>query len=295
MRNHPFLINTDYCCKYYPHIDRFGVSRDGTLNTLQNVRGSRFYKRLEYFRYIPCSDVRFKEIDGYLYRAPKECCFEITKSCNQYCDICISAANESNTDLLAASRIDAIIERYRVARITITGGEPTLHPDLPNILEILSKHAEAVVLSTNGTNLDLLTRLFSRVNNLLLAVSLHGPEPIHDEFVGAPGSFAKVIKCVQSAALFGIPVQVITAICKENLKSLCGLCDIVKALKVTEHRLSLIKPEGRIRGNFVSYREVLSELKNVKIAYKISVKRRDQPFIFVNVLGKEEIKNARRY
>jgi len=295
MTNGLSLRRTEYYCKYYPLIDRFCVSKNKALNTLDYVIKSRFYKGFEYYRYIPGPDTGLREAENYLHKFPNECCFEITKSCNLHCRVCISGAQGRYAANLSSFKIADIIEKYRFPRITLTGGEPTLHRDLLKIVDISSKNAERVILSTNGTNLDLIEVAFSKVKNLILAISLHGPEEIHDEFVGIKGSFSKVIKCVHNATSCGIPVQVYSVISKATINSLINLCDIVKSLKITEHRLSLIKPEGIILGYFATFKEVVSGIKDLSIPYKISIKRRDQPFAFVNAFGKEEIKNVRRY
>jgi hypothetical protein len=79
------------------------------------------------------------------------------------------------------------------------------------------------------------------------------------------------------------------------MNSLSKLCDILSLYKINEHRICLIKPEGRIHGSLVAFREVEERICGLSLPYKISIKRRDQPFIFVNVFGREETKNVRRY
>jgi MoaA/NifB/PqqE/SkfB family radical SAM enzyme len=180
-------------------------------------------------------------------------------------------------------------------RITISGGEPTLHPDFFELVGIASKQAKNVIFSTNGILLKRARKIFSSFPNVTLAISLHGIKEIHDRFVGLRGAFDSVIRCIESAIDIGIPVHVYTIITRETLESIEQLSNVLRLYKIKEHRLNLVKPSGRVLTCRVSYSEVLSKIRRINLPYKISIKRRDQPFLFVNAFGKEEIRNVRRY
>lgn len=91
----------------------------------------------------------------------------ITKTCNFDCPFCIERdglkiqIDESNCNLpfYVKEVLLQYIQQGIVPTISITGGEPTLHPQrLTNILDIISKFwgmnkIECVNLNTNGTNL----------------------------------------------------------------------------------------------------------------------------------------------
>ncbi len=289
------LKRSDLFCKYYPEIDRFCVSKDKSLNTLDYVINSKYFRAFEYLRYIPGPDVGLLETDLYIQHFPYECCFEITNICNLKCPICISDSKVEHGSILSSTRFFNIVKKYRSPRITLTGGEPTLHPDILNLVFISSKMANRVVLSTNGTNLDIIDSILPKVRNLILAVSLHGPEDIHDNYVGIEGAFSKAIKCVHNAISHRIPVHVYSVISKETLFSLSRLCDILKHYDIDEHRLFLVKPEGRIQGIPVVLDDLLLMVKYLSLPYKISLKQKDQPFIFVDVSGKENLRHVRQY
>lgn len=73
--------------------------------------------------------------------------------CNLHCPWCDT--KESWGDVGTEMSIDEIVEKidsYRSATVVITGGEPTVQPDLPNLAKRLRSQNYDVCLETNGTN-----------------------------------------------------------------------------------------------------------------------------------------------
>ncbi|MBN2360425.1 MAG: radical SAM protein [Deltaproteobacteria bacterium] len=80
---------------------------------------------------------------------------DVIRGCNISCRGCINASAPEIRDLAAVERdLDALLERRRLASLTILGGEPRLHPDLPAIVRLVKSRRVAVELLTNGLKLD---------------------------------------------------------------------------------------------------------------------------------------------
>lgn len=90
-------------------------------------------------------------------------CTVFTGGCNMRCPFCHNGSlalgrgdlNISVDELLAfldsrAGRLDGVC---------VSGGEPTLHPDLPDLLREIKARGFDVKLDTNGTNPEMLSRL----------------------------------------------------------------------------------------------------------------------------------------
>jgi radical SAM protein with 4Fe4S-binding SPASM domain len=94
--------------------------------------------------------------------------------------------------------------------VTVSGGEPTLHPLLVDFLELLAKRrCGEVVMTTNGTLVsdEMLSRLKRiKLPQITVQISLDSPdEEAHDKFRGVKGSFKKTtntISRVRKAGLF---------------------------------------------------------------------------------------------
>jgi MoaA/NifB/PqqE/SkfB family radical SAM enzyme len=100
--------------------------------------------------------------------------------------------------------------------INLTGGEPTLRPDLLDIVDILVKRCrnlKRIDMPTNGINTSLvmdkieaiLTRLLPTDVKLAVTVSLDGVDGVHDAVRGVPGIFKNVestIKEIKEISVF---------------------------------------------------------------------------------------------
>jgi uncharacterized radical SAM superfamily Fe-S cluster-containing enzyme len=80
---------------------------------------------------------------------------EITQRCNLRCDQCFAGSDENGADLTleeATKRIDNLVKCEGKAEVLqISGGEPTLHPQLIEIIEMVkSRDVQSVMLNTNG-------------------------------------------------------------------------------------------------------------------------------------------------
>ncbi|MBQ8188155.1 MAG: radical SAM protein [Lachnospiraceae bacterium] len=105
---------------------------------------------------------------------------EITNQCNLNCTTCYnrSGLNKERTELSAA-QLEQIIQNflpYGLERILLSGGEPTLHTELEQILDLIDRYPKlSFGISTNGTihHRKLMEYLRSR-DNFTLQLSLDG-------------------------------------------------------------------------------------------------------------------------
>lgn len=78
---------------------------------------------------------------------------QIIRVCNQKCLFC---SNPSSGDVMSLDMIKKIILRYKkdeLAGVLLTGGEPTMHPDLIDIIKYCTENEFACKVITNGQRL----------------------------------------------------------------------------------------------------------------------------------------------
>ncbi len=76
---------------------------------------------------------------------------EITDECNLSCDACYVKHGSSYKSLDAIKLELKTAEKLRCLQtVTLTGGEPMLHPDLTGIIELISQAGYKTILLTNG-------------------------------------------------------------------------------------------------------------------------------------------------
>lgn len=81
----------------------------------------------------------------------------VTANCNARCLLCQYWKSKSKGFLslpVLKKKLVPLINKYHVGLTLITGGEPTLHPQLPAIIKTLEKTGTRITLITNGTHLD---------------------------------------------------------------------------------------------------------------------------------------------
>ena len=110
----------------------------------------------------------------------KICAVLFLPSCNLRCPFCHNHELVLHPERLAAYPWAYVQQRLKALRpwldgICVTGGEPTLHPDLPELLDQIHGLGLAVKLDTNGTRPEVLAFLISKKLIDYLAMDIKGP------------------------------------------------------------------------------------------------------------------------
>jgi radical SAM protein with 4Fe4S-binding SPASM domain len=87
----------------------------------------------------------------------------------------------------------------RVISITLTGGEPFVHPDIIEIVSLLRSAEIRVGICTNGTSIGQeQMEMLAKIGNVHLNVSLDGFRPgSHGKFRGDRASFVKTVETIR--------------------------------------------------------------------------------------------------
>ena len=146
-----------------------------------------------------------------------------TRRCNLLCDHCYSmsgpaAREDLPTEILCACLGDAFDLGYR--QLAVSGGEPLLYKQLP---DLLTRGRQLGMLNTVTTNGMLITE--SRWDQLVplvdvLAVSIDGREPEHDRIRRQDGAFARTVANLQVIRNSGVPFGFIFTLTQFNVDSL---------------------------------------------------------------------------
>ncbi len=158
--------------------------------------------------------------------------FAITERCNLSCRHCEVDFKDA-IDELSFAEITSLLDNFAasgVLSLTLTGGEPVLHPDLEDIVLAARQRRFWIKLKTNATLLDK-----SRMDRLIQAgvsgvhVSLYHWDPVaHDRFVGMNGAWHRSIAAMTHCVQLGIEVQASIVVMDWNAaatKRLVDLCE----------------------------------------------------------------------
>ena len=91
----------------------------------------------------------------------KIACTLFTGGCNYRCPFCHNSPLIKEQPFLDLNEILAYLEKRKkmLDAVVISGGEPTLHKNLPDILKVLKELGYVIKLDTNGTNPKMLKEL----------------------------------------------------------------------------------------------------------------------------------------
>lgn len=130
---------------------------------------------------------------------------DITNSCNLHCTHCYWWRQKKNPDLNDEQMIDFMksLRRDGLRIIYLLGGEPLLRP---KICAEAGKIFDFTLIFTNGTF------GYPPVNNAIYALSIDGPERIHDSIRGK-GTFQKVTKILDKQST---KVMIHITVCQSN-------------------------------------------------------------------------------
>lgn len=134
---------------------------------------------------------------------------QITERCNLNCAHCFVSAGDYGDSMPFTAIRDRLIPQLvaaQVVRVTLTGGEPTIHPDFLAIVDACTDAGFEVTVCTNGLNHDEQTiRRLQRSGKVHINVSLDGfRRESHGKFRGRPESFDQTKAGIEAFSRAGL-------------------------------------------------------------------------------------------
>lgn len=218
--------------------EKYGIDPENAKNDVLYVQGQ--LKRKRFLAKTPP-----------LKRVPRlnSIYFHLTGRCNLACPHCyIAKSSHSIKDLqtsLALRLIDEVAEAGGKS-ITLSGGEPLLHPDIKTIIEHAEQKLQALIL-TNGTLIDKNWASFLGDKNIYIQISMDGSTGKTHDSIRGRGNFDKsvsAVKYLQDAGL-GSRIQFSTTIMGQNVHDLKNIIHLAENLKVPKVRFLPLRRAGR--------------------------------------------------
>lgn len=153
--------------------------------------------------------------------APYRMDLAITYRCNNNCSHCYNARPRSLPSLSLADW-KRVIERVwdlRIPHIVFTGGEPTLHPDLPEMIAYAEELGVITGLNTNGRKLSdpafVKTLVDAGLDHVQITLESHD-QATHDRMVAAPGAWEETVAGIRNVAASRLYVMTNTTLLTHN-------------------------------------------------------------------------------
>jgi MoaA/NifB/PqqE/SkfB family radical SAM enzyme len=142
---------------------------------------------------------------------PAKICFRVTRHCNARCGFCLAPPDGVDTPAeTLVHRLDWLLARG-VRSVHFCGGEPTIHPALPELLAHVHARGGKTELTTNGIVISDALLATLRATRSRVKLSLHGDRPHHDRMVGR-AAFDRTTGNIRRLVAAGVHTSVQTTV-----------------------------------------------------------------------------------
>lgn len=176
--------------------------------------------------------------------------WEITDVCNLHCKHCYNASSPNKHHFISldtAARIINDLDKLGCQHVSISGGEPLLHPQITEILKLLFQKNITPLLITNATQLS--DAFLSQISdtNLSFQISIESSNETENDYIRGHGNYRMLINSFELLKKKGLIGKVVlhqtpTAV---NYKNVTELIGFAKELGCRSIGFSLWAPIGR--------------------------------------------------
>ena len=174
---------------------------------------------------------------------PRYGVWELTPRCNLGCLHCASRAARAQDDELTFEELLGLANELIALgseRITLSGGEPLLRVEWPDLTRHLVDGGVTVNMISNGYRFDEKTLKLAVSSGLAgICLSLDGDEPVHTKIRRHPDAFRRVLRTLDLCADGDLPATVSTTVCDANVHLLDDMAKLLLDYKVRTWQLQL--------------------------------------------------------
>ena len=127
----------------------------------------------------------------------------VTYRCNARCNMCDCWKDPSRPE--EEISLEVIRKLPEMAFTNITGGEPFIRRDLPQIVEELYKKSDRIVISTNGYFTDRIIELCRQFPKLGIRISIEGMQATNDAIRRLPDGWKRGYETLKTLVEMGHP------------------------------------------------------------------------------------------
>lgn len=201
------------------------------------------------------------------------CAILFTIGCNFRCPYCHNPelVDESATPTEFEDALSIIKPRINVLdAVTITGGEPTIHEDLPACIRSIRGLGLKVKLDTNGTNPEMLEALLAEGLLDYVAMDIKAPLHLYSKTVAHPVNTSAIEKSITMLIAGSTPYEFRTTVVKTLLprEAFKDIGEMIKGANI--YRLQKFIPSKLLNPGFLrkvtysdtEFKEIQKEMLN---------------------------------
>jgi len=168
-------------------------------------------------------------------RRPENVTFELTYGCNLRCVHCYNPTHRALPQELTTAEICALLKQIAdlgVLTVTFTGGEPSVRPDIGDILHYARRQGLIIHLLTNATRITTtFAKLLQEVGVSQINVSIYGAtDAIYEQMTGVAGSFRQFRQGLLNLTEADLPILVRMPVTTINCDEIHACRQLVESL-----------------------------------------------------------------
>ena len=180
--------------------------------------------------------------------------FYLTEGCNLACRHCWLApgfdADGSTYPTLSVELFETVIREAKplgLSGVKLTGGEPLLHPQILQLLDIVRREGLRLTIETNGLLCTpVMAQEIAKSPDRFVSVSIDGANTATHEWVrGVPGCFEKAKQAVRNLAATDSSPQVIMTVMRGNADQVDAVVRMAEELGASSVKFNIVQPTAR--------------------------------------------------
>ena len=181
--------------------------------------------------------------------------FYLTEGCNLKCRHCWLAPKYQTPDnpfpSLDRDLFRSIIRQAKplgLSGVKLTGGEPLIHPDILDLLEVVRSEKLHLTLETNGVACtpELAEAMKATCDNPFVSVSIDGADAETHEWVRCvEGCFDAALDGVRNLVNAGFEPQIIMSVMRRNMDQIEPVVRLAETLGAGSVKFNLVQPTAR--------------------------------------------------
>jgi radical SAM protein with 4Fe4S-binding SPASM domain len=174
----------------------------------------------------------------------------LTYRCSNECAHCYNARPRRYPELTTAEWITVLDRLWQagVPHVVFTGGEPTLRPDLPELIAHAERNGQITGLNTNGRRLSnpaFVARLVDAgLDHVQITLESHDPD-IHNRMVAADKAWPETVAGIRNALATRLYVMTNTTLLVHNAPTLADTLRFLAELGVPTVGLNALIYSGK--------------------------------------------------
>lgn len=180
--------------------------------------------------------------------------FYLTEGCNLACRHCWIAPKYQKGDhtypSLPLDLFRSIVEQAKpmgLSGVKLTGGEPLLHPNIHEILDIVRSEELRLTVETNGVLCTPeLAENMAKCKTPFVSVSIDGENAETHEWVrGVPGCFEAALEGARNLVNAGFRPQIIMSVMRQNTDQMEAVVRLAESLGAGSVKFNIVSSSGR--------------------------------------------------